>query len=270
MLATFNKNLFKNKLALITGGGSGINLGITRALMQLGCDTIILSRNKEKLQKVSASLEKETNQKCHYISADVRHFDDMEAKIKDKMLSLNKDIDFLFAGAAGNFLAPVSKLSSNAFKTVIDIDLIGTFNTVKACTPFIKKDPSSVIITITATLQYLNMPLQAHASAAKAAVDSLTITLANELAPIRVLGIAPGPIEGTEGITRLMPADFKKSKIDMIPLKRLGHVDDIANAAVFLCSPAASYITATVLVVDGGSWRTDGMLFGLMANAAKL
>eukprot|EP00834_Sanchytrium_tribonematis_P001723 NODE_44_length_33449_cov_1.575742.p23 type:complete len:210 gc:universal NODE_44_length_33449_cov_1.575742:16870-17499(+) len=196
MLATFNKNLFKNKLALITGGGSGINLGITKALMQLGCTTIIVSRNLEKLRAASDRLQNETNEKCHIISADVRKFEDLESKIKDKLTSLGKQLDYLICGAAGNFLVPFKDMSPNAFKTVIDIDLVGTFHTIKACSPFIKKDPSSVIINMSATLQYMNMPLQAHASAAKAAIDSLTITLANELAPIRVVAIAPGPIEG--------------------------------------------------------------------------
>lgn len=263
MLATFNKNLFNGKLALITGGGSGINLGITRALMEFGCTTIILSRNEQKLQKISSELEKETHQKCHYISADVRHFQDLESKIKETLSTLDKKIDFLFCGAAGNFLVPFNEMSPNAFKTVIDIDLMGTFHTVKACVPFMNKNPNTVIVNITATLQYLNMPLQAHASAAKAAIDSLTVSLANELAPIRVVGIAPGPIEGTEGLTRLLPASFKKSKLEIIPMGRFGTAEDIASAALFLCSPAASYITATILVVDGGSWRTDGLIFQL-------
>eukprot|EP00835_Amoeboradix_gromovi_P004927 NODE_420_length_8944_cov_0.479819.p2 type:complete len:269 gc:universal NODE_420_length_8944_cov_0.479819:1954-2760(+) len=263
MLSTFNKGLFKNKLALITGGGSGINLGITRALMELGCDTIILSRNQEKLAKVSNILEKDTLQKCYYISADVRNFDDLQFKISDKLTKLNKQLDFLFCGAAGNFLVPFKDMSPNAFKTVLEIDLFGTFHTVKACLPYIKKDSNSCIVNISATLHYMNMPLQAHASAAKAAIDSLTISLANELAPIRVVAIAPGPVEGTEGLSRLLPASFKEDKLKVIPLKRFGKAEDIAGAAVFLCSPAANYITATVLVVDGGSWRTDGLIFQL-------
>ena len=158
-------------------------------------------------------------------------------------------------------LNSVKDMSANAFKTVIEIDLLGTFNTVKACISHMEKSVDSCIIPISATLQYINMPLQAHASAAKAAIDSLTITLSNELAPIRVVAIAPGPIEGTEGLSRLLPKEFKDQKLKMIPLQRFGTVEDIANAAVFLCSPAASYITGTILVVDGGSWRTDGIIF---------
>jgi peroxisomal 2,4-dienoyl-CoA reductase len=163
-------------------------------------------------------------------------------------------LDTLVCGAAGNFLAPAAGLSPNAFKTVVDIDLVGTFHACKAAFEPLKAAGDAAIINITATLHYHGTPLQLHASSAKAGVDALTRNLAVEWGPlgIRVNGIAPGPIGDTEGMRRLAPGALGDKMRAMIPLGRFGAIDEIAQAAVYLASPAAAYITGTVLVVDGG------------------
>ena len=172
------------------------------------------------------------------------------AKAVEKTVNELGRIDFVIAGAAGNFLSDFNHLSSNAFKSVVDIDLLGSYNTVKATFEQLRKNKGAVIF-VSATLHYYGIPFQVHVGAAKAGVDALS----NALAPlgIRCNCIAPGGIDGTEGMLRLLKD--KQTFIDKVPLHRMGTTKDIADTTVFLFSPAASYITGTVLVVDGGSWH---------------
>ncbi|KAI8048742.1 uncharacterized protein B0P05DRAFT_564139 [Gilbertella persicaria] len=184
------------------------------------------------------------------IAGDVRNPKDAEHVVKTTVEKYGR-LDFLINGAAGNFLAAFGSLSYNAFRTVIEIDLLGTFNLTKAAVEHLKKSKGSVI-NVTATLHYTGTPFQQHAGAAKAAIDALTKHWAIELGPhgIRVNAIAPGPIASTVGMEKLGPA----FDLQAVPLQRMGEVQDIAQSTVFLFSQGASYITGVVLVVDGGSW----------------
>jgi peroxisomal 2,4-dienoyl-CoA reductase len=170
-------------------------------------------------------------------------------------------LDIAVNGAAGNFLCAAEEMSSNAFGTVVDIDLKGTFNVCRAAFAELKKARGS-ILNISATLHYLGTPMQLHVSAAKAGVDALTRNLAVEWGRhgIRVNAIAPGPIEDTEGMKRLVPPEIKEKLRRRVPLGRLGRINDIEHSAVFLCSDAASFINGTVLVVDGGQWLASNTL----------
>lgn len=178
------------------------------------------------------------------------------------------------AGAAGNFLAPISRISANAFKSVIDIDVLGSYNTLKATiTQLInsaKRNPVTAdgksstphgsggrIIFVSAAVQYTGLPLQAHACAAKAAVDQLSTAVAIEYGPMGVLSnvIAPGPIGATEGLERLGKIQTKIKATERIPAGRFGSVKDIANATVYLFSDAGNYVNGENLVVDGGAWH---------------
>jgi peroxisomal 2,4-dienoyl-CoA reductase len=163
-------------------------------------------------------------------------------------------LDTIVNGAAGNFLAPAAALSPNGFRTVVDIDLNGTFNTSRAAFEALQNSGDGLILNISATLHYQGTPLQIHASAAKAGVDAITRNLAVEWGRfgIRAVGIAPGPIGDTEGMRRLAPGEITDKMMSAIPAGRFGAVEEIAAAAVFLRSPAAAYITGHTLVVDGG------------------
>jgi NAD(P)-dependent dehydrogenase (short-subunit alcohol dehydrogenase family) len=168
-------------------------------------------------------------------------------------------IDVVISGAAGNFLAPALGLSSNAFRTVIEIDLIGTFNVFRACFEYLRK-PGASLIAITAPLARRPVLYQAHASAAKAGVNSLTMTLAMEWGPagVRVNGISPGPIGDTEGMARLAPSPESTAALKrQLPLRDYGTKRDIADSAVFLASDNARYVTGTVLDCDGGTVLGD-------------
>ncbi|GAA5926246.1 hypothetical protein JCM10213_007408 [Rhodosporidiobolus nylandii] len=254
----FQPDLFAGKVVFVTGGGTGICRGIVSSLMQHGASTVILGRRLPVLEATAAELEKQTGQRCLPVQGDVRDLKSLEAAVKKAVEVLGR-IDCVVAGAAGNFLAPLEGLSSNAFRTVLEIDTLGTYNTFKATIGEVVKSRGSYL-AISATLHYKGTPLQAHVSAAKAGVDALMRVIAVEYGPrgVRANVIAPGPIEGTEGIERLVPADVKAKHTKLVPMQRYGTVDDIAQSALFLLSPAASYITGTCLVVDGGSYHLSG------------
>jgi NAD(P)-dependent dehydrogenase (short-subunit alcohol dehydrogenase family) len=149
-------------------------------------------------------------------------------------------------------------MSANGFRTVVDIDLNGTFNVFRGCHDLLNT-PGASLIAITAGQAVNPKPLQAHACAAKAGINQLVRVLAMEWGPdVRVNGISPGPISGTEGMARLAPdASEHGAYFERIPLKRWGEIDEIAEAAVFLSSTSAAYVTGTILDVDGGSQLGD-------------
>ncbi|MBZ5560125.1 MAG: SDR family oxidoreductase [Acidobacteriia bacterium] len=257
----FQPDLLKNTVALITGGGTGICRGIALAFAAHGCDVAITSRKIEHLEPTRDEL-RARGVRAFAKAADVRD----PAAVNDAVAAVVTElgrIDILVNGAAGNFICLAEHLSPNGFGTVVDIDLKGTFNVSKAALPHLKARGGSVI-NISATLPYLGTMGQSHAAAAKAGIDSLTRTLACEWGPlgIRVNGIAPGPIEGTEGVTRLTNEKSRAGAIAQCPLGRLGTVDDIANASLYLASGAASYVNGVTLVVDGGLWLRSARILG--------
>jgi len=251
--SAFRKDVLKGKVALVTGGATGINFGIAAMLGRHGASISIMGRRKEVLDAAVDTLTKQ-NIKAIGIQGDVRSVESAEAVVAQTVKAFGK-IDILVNGAAGNFLVNAENLSSNGFKTVIEIDLIGTFNMSRAAFAELKKTKGS-IINISATLHYKSTPWQIHSSAAKAGVDSITTSLAHEWGDfgIRVNGIAPGPIGDTEGMSRLSGSKQLSEIGKTIPLGRLGTVEDIGNCALFLVSPAASYISGDTIVVDGAHW----------------
>ncbi|MBA3335414.1 MAG: SDR family oxidoreductase [Acidobacteria bacterium] len=249
----FAENIFENKVAFVTGGGTGITGGVARALAENGAKVAIISRKIENLEPM-AKLIKESGGECLPVSADVRDYAQVESAVRETVEQFGK-IDILVNGAAGNFLCEASELSPNGFGTVVDIDTKGTFNVARAAFEELKKSKGQ-IINISATLHYAATPMQIHVSAAKAGVDAITRNLAVEWGKygIRVNGIAPGPIEDTEGMKRLVPEPVKEKLLRKVPLGRFGRIKDIENAAIFLCSDAADFISGVTLVVDGGHW----------------
>ncbi|KAJ3102153.1 hypothetical protein HDU96_009729 [Phlyctochytrium bullatum] len=254
----YQKNIFVGKVAFVTGGGSGICRGMAEALARHGAKVAIAGRTLSKLQEAAVDISKKTGSEVLPVAADVRSYEQVEAAIKQTISKFGR-LDYLVCGAAGNFLAPAEALSPNAFRTVVEIDLIGTFHTCKAALPYLK-ETQGAIINVTATLQYAGTELMAHACAAKAGVDALTKVLALEWGKygIRVNGIAPGPIDDTVGFAKLMPDDMKYSIAQVIPLKSYGRIKDIEHSTVYLFSEAGRWVTGTVLVVDGGQWMTPG------------
>src|SRR5215217_8500230 len=257
----FNEGILKGRVAFVTGGGTGITGGVARALAEAGAAVALASRQMDHLQPAADAIN-EAGGKAIAIPADVRQPEEVEKAVAQTVEQLGK-IDIVVNGAAGNFLCAAEELSPNGFGTVVDIDLKGTFNVCRAAFAQLKEHRGQ-ILNISATLHYIGTPLQLHVCAAKAGVDALTRNLAVEWGRygIRVNGIAPGPIEDTEGMQRLVPEPVKDRMRKRIPLGRFGRIADIERAAVFICSDAASFINGTVLVVDGGQWLAGNRIAG--------
>jgi len=253
MNSVFAKDILQGRVAFVTGGGTGITGGVARAFAEHGAKVGITSRNEENLAAMKKMIE-DSGGECFTSAADVRDFEAIQKAIAATVEHYGK-IDIVVNGAAGNFLCAADQLSANGFGTVVDIDTKGTFNVCRAAFDELKKSKGQ-ILNISATLHYLATPMQIHVSAAKAGVDAITRNLSVEWGRhgIRVNGIAPGPIEDTEGMKRLLPDALKQKITRKIPLGRFGRVADIENAALFLTSDAASYINGVTLVVDGGQW----------------
>ncbi|KAF8517430.1 NAD(P)-binding protein [Hysterangium stoloniferum] len=256
-LSIFREGLFNGKVLFCTGGGSGICREMTEAVLRHGADATIVGRNIERNTQAANELAAATGRKVLAVKADVREPKQLQDAVAKTIEQFGR-IDYVICGAAGNFLAPISGLSENAFKTVISIDVLGTYNTVKATLPYLHITKGSYI-HVSATLHYRGTPLQAHVSAAKAGVDALSAVIAIEEGPrgIRSNVISPGPIEGTEGMIRLSTPSLTNSSI---PLQRMGEKTDIGNATVFLFSDAAVWITGQVLAIDGGELHTRGTM----------
>ncbi|HKR59583.1 MAG TPA: SDR family oxidoreductase [Pyrinomonadaceae bacterium] len=249
----FAEKILSDKVAFVTGGGTGITGGVARALAEAGARVALVSRKLEHLQPAAEAINDKGGEAIP-VAADVREPEGVAKAIAATLDRFGK-IDIVVNGAAGNFLCAAEELSPNGFGTVVDIDLKGTFNVCRAAFEELKKNRGQ-ILNISATLHYLGTPMQLHVSAAKAGVDALTRNLAVEWGRhgIRVNAIAPGPIGDTEGMKRLVPEPIKEKLRQRIPLGRFGEIADIERAAVFLCSDAASYISGNVLVVDGAQW----------------
>jgi 2,4-dienoyl-CoA reductase [(3E)-enoyl-CoA-producing], peroxisomal len=255
----FVEGILKDRVAFVTGGGTGITGGVARALAEAGANVALVSRSLERLEAATQIINSAHSQDANVgeafaVAADVRNPEAVEKAIAATIERFGK-IDIAINGAAGNFLCKAEELSPNGFGTVVDIDLKGTFNVCRAVFDQLKENRGQVL-NISATLHYLGTPMQLHVSAAKAGVDALTRNLAVEWGRygIRVNAIAPGPIEDTEGMKRLVPEPVKEKLRKNIPMGRFGRIADIERAAVFLCSDAASFINGEILVVDGGQW----------------
>ena len=266
--AVFRPGLLDGQVALVTGGGTGIGLGISELLAELGAHVVIASRKPAHLEAALAAITARGHQ-ASVVPLDVRDPERVQAVVQG-VAAQHGRIDLLVNNAAGNFYAPSATLSPNAWKAVVEIDLYGTFYCSQAVYPIMAQQGGGRLVSTSMTLHYRGWPLMAHATAAKAGVDALTRTLAVEWAPqrIRVNAIAPGPIP-TEGVRKAFtpPADsgvpdlFAAAEEKMAeyartgsPLGRWGSPRDIANMVAFLASPAGDWITGAIFVVDGGEW----------------
>ena len=252
MSSAFRDRQLEGKVAVITGGGSGINLAIAQRYAEHGAKVGLIGRTQEKLDSAAAGIAENGGMAAGF-AADVRNYDALVVAIAATREKFG-EIDVVVCGAAGNFPAPALGMSANAFKSVIDIDLLGTFNTCRAAFEHLRR-PGASIVNISATQAFVPMALQSHVCAAKAGVDMLTRTLALEWGPqgVRVNSIAPGAVDDTEGMRRLAPTDQARDAfMKTIPLRRFATKNEIADLALFLCSDAAQFITGAIMVCDGG------------------
>jgi peroxisomal 2,4-dienoyl-CoA reductase len=262
----FRDDLLAGRVALVTGGGTGIGLGIARALVAAGAEVAIASRKPEHLEPAAEQL-RAGGSKVSAVEVNVREADSV-ARMVERVAQQHGRLDLLVNNAAGNFYAPSATLSPNGWRAVVETDLYGTFFCCQAAYPVMKAQGGGRIVSISMTLHYRGWPLMAHATAAKAGVDALTRTLALEWARDRITvnAVAPGPIP-TEGVKKAFTppgADapdlfgMERFAADTIPLGRWGTPEDIGHMVTFLASPAGSWITGAIMVVDGGAWLSGG------------
>ncbi|PSN74618.1 peroxisomal 2,4-dienoyl-CoA reductase-like protein SPS19 [Corynespora cassiicola Philippines] len=277
MSNVWRDGIFDDKVVFCTGGAGTICSAQVRAMVHLGANACIIGRNVEKTENMAKDIATaRPGAKVIGIGAvDVRKPESL-ADAAQRCAKELGSIDFVIAGAAGNFLAPMDQISPNAMKSVIDIDVLGSYNTVKATLPYLvesaakhKTDgktppPNGTggrIIFVSATLHYAGTPLQSHVSVAKAGVDAMAMSVAIEQGPKGITSnvIAPGPIADTEGVARLSRSDARAKASKMIPSGRYGTVKEIADATIYLFSDSGNYVNGETLVVDGGQWHTSGV-----------
>jgi NAD(P)-dependent dehydrogenase (short-subunit alcohol dehydrogenase family) len=254
----FRNRLLDNKTAFLTGGGSGITLRIAERFAAHGARVALMGRTQEKLDRAAESICAAGGQAMP-LAGDVRQYDAVASALARTSEAWGP-IDIVICGAAGNFPALATGMSANGFKSVVDIDLLGTFNTCRAAWEHLRK-PGASVVSISATHAFTAIPGQAHVCAAKAGIDMLSKTLAIEWGPsgVRLNCIAPGPVGDTEGMRRLTPTEeHRRVLTEAIPLRRFATRDEIADLALFLCSEAAGYIIGAVFVCDGGQSLVGG------------
>ncbi|MFL3026265.1 MAG: SDR family oxidoreductase [Candidatus Neomarinimicrobiota bacterium] len=252
----FDTGLLKGKNIIVTGGGTGLGKSMATRFAELGANLVITSRREDVINDTAKELRK-LKGKVIAIPCDVRDPDQVESMVEQTVKELGS-IDILLNNAAGNFISPTEKLSPNAFKTVIDIVLNGTFHCTQAAGKVMRKNKSGIILNIVTTYAWTGSGYVVPSACAKAGVIAMTRSLAVEWAKygIRTVAIAPGPFPTKGAWSRLAPPGLgieKKMKA-RIPLKRAGEHIELANLASYLVSDQASYINGEVVTIDGGEW----------------
>lgn len=245
----FQQNLFQNKVALVTGGGSGIGFAIAQQLLQLGATVIISSRKEERVKAASEKLF--SFGPCRYIVMDTRETEQIE-KLALNIQDTEGKLNILINNAGGQFPSAAEDISFKGWNAVINNNLNGTWYVTQTMVKhFFIPAKQGAIVNIIANI-FRGFPSMAHTGAARAGVDNLTKSLAVEWSRfnIQLNAVAPGII-GSTGLENY-PPDFLKGIEERIPAKRMGTVDEVAWLTLFLCSPMAHYITGETVYVDGG------------------
>jgi NAD(P)-dependent dehydrogenase (short-subunit alcohol dehydrogenase family) len=262
----FAPGLFRGRRVFVTGGAGTINLGIARGFAELGAAVALCGRHEDTLDRAAAEL-RALGATALPLVADVTDYASLEAAMAQSERAIGA-MDVLVCGAAANFPAPAEQMTAEGFRKVIAVDLNGSFNAARAAFAQLKARRGCIVF-VSATNALMPFAFQVHVGAAKAGIDSLMRGLALEWGKfgIRCNSVLPGPIERTEGLSRLLTAEDIATLSGYVPLGRFGTVEDIANVCCFLASPMASLLTGVALVADGGqSFSGSAMLAELMMN----
>lgn len=263
----------KDKIAIVTGGGSGLGKAMTKYFLELGAKVVITSRNLEKLQNTAQELETETGGEVFCVACDVRNWDEVES-MKNATIEKYGKIDILVNNAAGNFISPTERLTHSAFDSILDIVLKGTKNcTLSVGKHWIKNQHAGTVLNIVTTYSWTGSGYVVPSACAKAGVLAMTRSLAVEWAKykIRFNAIAPGPFPTKGAWERLLPGDLAE-KFDMrkkVPLRRVGEHQELANLAAYLVSDYSAYMNGEVVTIDGGEWLQGAGEFNMLEQIPK-
>ncbi len=256
----FATGLLRDRVIVVTGGGSGLGAAMAKRFAELGAQVALLGRRADKLESVAAEIA-QAGGRAHAFSCDVRDATRVEAVAQEVEAKLGS-VSGLVNNAAGNFLAAAEDLSSNGFKTVVDIVLNGTFHCTSAFGKrMIAAGKGGAMVNIVTTYAWTGSAFVLPSACAKAGVLAMTRSLAVEWATygIRVNAIAPGPVPTDGAFSRLSPSpEMEEAAKNRVPLKRFGTPLEIADAATYLLSDGAGYVTGDCLTVDGGEWLRNG------------
>ena len=265
----FEKDLLNGKTIVVTGGGTGLGKSMSRRFGELGANIVISGRRKEKLEDTADEFSK-LGIDVLTCPGDVRKLEDVEL-MTSQALDKFGTIDCLLNNAAGNFISPTEMLSPNAFKVVIDIVLMGTWNCTSTIGKEMIKNKKGNVLSIVTTYAWTGSPYVVPSASAKAGVLAMTRSLAVEWGKhnIRFNAIAPGPFPTKGAWSRLMPPgfeDFEDGMKDKIPMKRFGERHELENLASYLMSDGSAYVNGEVVTIDGGEWLAGAAEFSQLSK----
>ena len=269
----FEIDLLKGKTIIITGGGTGLGKSMAVRFAELGANLVLTSRRQDVLDETSAEIKEATGAKILTVAADIR-LPEQVADMVAQSVSRFKKIDGLLNNAAGNFISPTEKLSENAFKTIVDIVLLGSFNcTLNAGREMIKSGGGNILSIVT-TYAWTGSGYVVPSASAKAGVLAMTRSLAVEWAKynIRSNAIAPGPFPTKGAWSRLVPPglNVEKKMKERVPMNRFGKHEELANLAAYLMADGSAYINGDVITIDGGEWLKGAGQFNALDKVPQL
>ena len=269
----FKNDLLKNKTIIITGGGTGLGKSMATRFGELGANLVLTSRRQEVLDEAARDINDKTGAEILTVSTDIRHSDQVTEMVK-KAVDKFGQIDCLLNNAAGNFISPTENLSENAFRTIIDIVLVGTFNCTQAAGKAMRDSEGGVILNIVTTYAFTGSGYVVPSACAKSGVLAMTRSLAVEWAKhgIRTNAIAPGPFPTKGAWKRLVPPglNIEKKMMERVPLKRFGEHDELANLASYLMADESGYMNGEVITMDGGEWLKGAGQFNALEKMPNL